>query len=168
MNLNKEIRVQIVNAIMNDVPRVTYRDDARKIVHDLAVGLMPLKVREVYEDPATKEYIEVSSRMHRVGGQSEWFDYPGKDIPIKKFEKVEDKLIKLYAAQADWDEEYDSLERSIKAVLDKCRTADQFVKQMPEMAGYVPKGAAAPSNLPALANVVASFVKMGWPEGKTA
>jgi len=58
--------------------------------------------------------------------------------------------------------ERNALFSSIKGIAYGCSTLRQLKEALPELEKYMPKEDAPTRNLPAVANVVADMVKLGW------
>lgn len=69
------------------------------------------------------------------------------------------------AALAPWREarqKYKEARSQLRAVVYSCRTHADFERKLPEFVAYLPKDDVATPNLPAVTNLVADLVKLGW------
>jgi len=81
------------------------------------------------------------------------------------------EVAKLLEALKEKKEAQDKMHRDLEAKLmaaaNSCTTRKALVDLLPEFEKYLPAGQAeACKTLPAVANIMADFVKAGWPAGK--
>jgi hypothetical protein len=171
MILNNAIRQAFIRTVLNDVPQVDYDEQIRILVQKAAVNMLDPKVRAVWDDAALRSHV-VTAKLEPI--EHEWnfrisipwyADYVGrekfeKDLPPNDLAELKD-LIRLREEQAKIRVE---LRDKLTGVVSGCRTRKQLAAQLPEFEKYLPEAAEKVSNLPALANLMADFVKAGWPK----
>jgi hypothetical protein len=161
MRLTNTIRDAFVRAAMDDVPQVDYRGQIQTLVRDEAIALLPAKVRAVYNDKNLRHFIE----LRNVSIAGEWFPVPngGDYRPSPAVKEKAEALAKLNDAQSTARSE---LRHKLHAVAYSMSTRKALVDALPEFEKYLPEDeAAACRTLPVVTNVVADFVKAGWPKG---
>ena len=169
MRLTNYMRDAFVKAVMNDVPQIDYSQIAHKVAQDYLVECMPPKVRAVYDDSQTRHYLTTThtyfpgtinnASMRGVGDDCYWW----KETP-----DLRDKISEIAQQLGDQTVRLGELESKINAVAYACTTREALAKAPPEFEKYLPAEATKAANLPAVANVVADFVKAEWPKGKKA
>jgi hypothetical protein len=149
MQLTDYHRQAIIACIMAELPKV----DEEKLRQDIQAALvkaMSAPVRKVYrENPKAlrdARFYECDTGLRHsrsfVVGDAD------SDAVLKPFKE---------AAQARA-----AIESKLTAAIKACRTRKQFVDQFPEFSAYAPAEPGKSSNLPAVANVVADMMKLGW------
>lgn len=159
MKLTSNIRSAFVRAVMDDVPRVDYQAQAQKILTDEAVAQLPPKIRAIYNDPSLRHFV-AKKQVYSIGQ----YCY----VPGPEYERTEAAGAKIKELQAQHDEQsgkHTELRNKIRAIADTSSTRKQLVDKLPEFEKYLPPDErAAAQSLPLVANVVAEFVKAGWPK----
>lgn len=168
MKLNKTIRDAFVRAVMNDVPSVDYDALAAKKVQDHAYQNLPPEIRKVYDKPALRGYLNATHTYlprplqdtHVVTADtSYWWLKDAPNLWVELEALAEQKAAQRAAR--------DELKGKLQSVAYSVTTRKALEAALPEFAQYLPAEAVVSKNLPAVANVVADFVKAGWPKEKT-
>lgn len=166
MRLTNFLRDGFIRAVMHDVPKINYEEQAHKIARDAITA----RFNKTFPG---LDYATCS--------QSGWFDSGTVDMPrhinniyakpycgygmLKSDEKLWAKLEALGAKKKDQDDQMTNLETRLKGVAYACTTRKQLEEALPEFSSYLPEEEAkAAKNLPAVANVLSDFVKAGWPK----
>ena len=170
MKLTNNMRDSFVTAVMADVPHVDFETRIRDAVNMAHAAALPAPVKKMLADEDLREYLgERYASIARVDGAP-----PGVHISFRLSAPSDDwledlvanasrDLIKQWAAQ---EETHISLSQKLRAVARTSTTVKQLRDAFPEFAKYMPADEAeACRTLPAVANVVADFVKAGWPKG---
>lgn len=161
MKLTNTIRDAFIRAAMADVPDVDYQEKTIKVVMADAVAQLPPKVKAFY-----KEFPQF------VRHDGCYFGNAYVSVPCAKGEHF--KLSEKSAAQVEQlKSDLDAQNQRNKELRDKLRavaysvnTRKALADALPEFEKYLPADdAAACRTLPVVANVVADFVKAGWPKG---
>ena len=161
MRLTKTIRSAFVRADMDDVPELDYRTMIQKMSTDAAIAMMPPEVLRAYK----KHPDWFSSVNQRVGN----FGYLYLPIPSHQHlpAAVIDQIDKLNSAANEQKAARSNLRIKLAGLADGCTTKKALVAALPEFEKYLPADeVAACRTLPVVANVVADFVKAGWPKSE--
>lgn len=148
MRLNTYQKQAIVRAIMQDVPEVD-TDMASKVIQAALVKAMSPVARKLYR--------ESPKALRR--------DFTGYDVigrgtyPFVVGDADLEEVLKPWKAQA---EARNDARRKLKGVVNGCTTLKQLQTALPEFVKYMPTEEKPTANLPALANLSADFVKLGW------
>ena len=165
MKLTNTIRDAFILAAMQDVPSVDYAQQAR----DLAQKAMKaLFAKDFPGIDQAKVYQWFGSSSVKMPGtlNNLYQPSPGFDC-LKNDAKLWAKLETLEAQSRTQDIARSELQKKLRAVAYSVNTRKALADALPEFAKYLPADeATATRNLPVVANVVADFVKAGWPKGK--
>lgn len=157
MKLTNTIRDAFVRAAMADVPTVDYDDQIQKLVTADAVKQLPPKVAAIYKDAALRPFVS-ADYCGQVSGH-----FPG--VNFKPTAETLAVVKRLNDADDVQSTRRNELSRRLRAVAYSVTTRKALIDALPEFEKYLPvDDAAATKNLPAVANVVADFVKAGWPK----
>lgn len=164
MKLTNYIRDAFIRAAMDDVPKVEYSEEIRKLIHAAAVAEMPPAVASAYKKHP--DWFNLAGR-----NIDEW-SYTYLPIPAEKpfknkivFECIKELIVKSQRQASQRDD----LRRKLKGIAYGCTTRKALAEALPEFVKYLPaETGPAIRNLPVVANVVSDFVKAGWPKGKAA
>lgn len=153
MRLNTYQKESIVRAVMADVPVLDdsiIKDEAQAAI----VKAMSPAVRKVYrENPGALRTENVSDIFDRRNYTLIVGDADTKAV-LKPWR---DAIERRMAAR-----------RSLKSVVNGCTTLKQLKTALPEFVKYMPTEEKPTANLPALANLSADFIRLGWPKGGAA
>lgn len=163
MKLTTHIRNAFVSAVMNDVPKIDYQEQAEKLVQKEARAAFPPKLRGVFDDAELRCYLRTDKCISLTRGlQSRYFTAP-HDYKIS--EELLKKLIGMGELAAAQDATRKALETKLSAAAASVTTRKALAELLPEFAKYLPVEAEVTKNLPAVQNIVADFSKAGWPKG---
>ena len=162
MRLTNYMRDAFVSAAMDDVPREDFEEQARALLVKAAVSCLPPKVRALYDDPATRDFVCHTQLPYGFG----YAYVPGLGtLPVGTQEKYDG----LKKNQKEQDMRLHGLRCQLHGVAYSARTRKALVALLPEFEKYLPADdSAACKTLPAIANVMADFAKAGWPKDKAA
>lgn len=159
MRLTKNMRTAFVRAAMDDVPQVDYHAQLQKIATDAAIAMMPPTVLAAY-----KKHPEFFQRtgQHITGVGHYYLPIPSNmnlsSAAVEEMQRVD----KLKDAQRN---SLKALESKINGAASACTTLKALKDMLPEFEKYMPADEpAACRTLPVVQNVVADFVKAGWPK----
>lgn len=162
MKLTNTIRDAFIRAAMDDVPKIAYDDQQRKLITDDAIAQLPPKVRAIYNDTNLRYYLNTNYayKFSSVNVPCVSSDkYAPKEITLKEY----DRLQALKEAQ---ETSLTVLRNKLRGCAYACSTRKALVTMLPEFEKYLPADeVAACRTLPVVANVVADFVRAGWPKG---
>lgn len=145
MKLNQYQRDAIVRAIFQDVP--IDNDALKKAAQEALVKAMSPTVRKAYKvapNALRTEYVDI---LHREGCHLVCGDADENEV-LAPFTEAKDK--------------YEEARRQLKGVIYSCSTLKRLNEVLPEFAAYFPKEGQATPNPPAVTNIVADLVKLGW------
>lgn len=147
MKLTKYDKQVIVRAILADIP--FDNDKVRKDAQAALVKAMTPTVRKVYQlhPRALNTHYYGCTIFTRESARFTVGDVDHEEV-LKPF--VEAKA------------NYDRVVGNLKNTIESCSTLKQLQERLPEFAKYFPKEGEATPNLPAVANLVADLVKLGW------
>lgn len=172
MKLTNYIRDAFIKAAMADVPRSKDYDNLlTDKVLAVFVARLPAPVLKVWKDSSTRGYLRTSAFNGfgvAVGvpcmGDGNRYSY------IEENDLTADERKPLDALHAEWQAETDTrdaLERKLRSAAYGCTTRKALADLLPEFAHYLPpEEAPAGRTLPVVTNMVADFVKAGWPKNK--
>lgn len=166
MKLTVGMRDAFVRQVMDDVPEIDYKEMIRSAALADAIEQMPTKVRAVWDDPATRDWIETWT----IHAASVTITLP---CPVRDDFKLSKKAAALLEGwekkSGEQNDQRTDLKAKLRAVAQSVTTTQALLSALPEFEKYIPKDpAAALRTLPVLANVVTDFVKAGWPKGGPA
>lgn len=168
MKLTQLMRDAFVRAAMADVPQVDYNEQAASLVKahmdKLFAATFPgVSAQKLVDQgwlrPTNYSMPGYLNGVMAVGPTDYQF--------LKKDAKLWSKLEALAAKNQAQQVAHRHLEQNLRAVALSCTTVKALSDALPEFVKYMPADApTAARNLPAVANVVAEFVKAGWPKDK--
>lgn len=151
MNLNKYVKQSIVRAIMAELPRVD-SEALRVEIQDKLVAAMSPECQALYAKApnalATRYVIRVVNGYHSI-------DFVAGDLTEEVFAEIIKPYEGMYAHRAN-------IETKLHAAIAPIRTRKQFINQFPEFSQHAPAEDGTCATLPAIANIVADLVKLGW------
>ena len=158
MRLTNYMRDAFISAAMHDVPQEDFRDQMQTLLTKAAISCLPPKVRAFYDDPATRDFV----CQTRLPYGFEYTCVPGLGtLP----EGTQEKYTKLKEKQKEQNTRLRELRGQLRGVAYSVRTRKALVALLPEFEKYLPADDSATcKTLPAVANVMADFVKAGWPK----
>lgn len=159
MKLTKTMRDAFVRAAMDDVPKIDYDEQQRKLVVDDAISQLPPKVRAIYNDEATKPYVH-TTYAYRLGG----FSVPSAGS-YEASESVRVEYARIEGLAKSQNDARNELCGKLNGCAASVTTRKALAELLPEFEKYLPVDEpAAIRTLPVVQNVVADFVKAGWPK----
>lgn len=168
MKLTNYIRDAFIASVLNDTPSVDYTEQARAAAVKDIVAQLPKKVRAVWEDKDLRDWVETTTVYLGNGlGSATVPGLYGEKRPklSEAGEKAVAALCELHSSQRSVRED---LHNKLRSVAYACGTRKALAEALPEFEKYLPAEAQTARSLPVVANVVASFVKAGWPKDKKA
>lgn len=176
MRFTNLIRSAILQNILNDIPDTDHQARFEAAVHADILKQLPAPVAKVYADKSLRPYLLSGHKGYSGARRDAEGNYVGSvfaSIPTpldyEPSQELLAELAPLDAAKRAHDAQVDRTRIAIEGILKSCSTSKQFLERLPEFAKYLPPETAKSSNLPALANLTADLVKLGWPkDGKTS
>lgn len=158
MKLTNSIRDAFVRAAMQDVPKIEYDEQKRKIEREAAIDLLPPKVRALAKDKELAQYLYVN--YHGL--------YCARGASLNLSPETLAKTREISGKESAQSEARRELQSKLKAAAYSATTRKQLAEMLPEFERYLPVDeAAANRSVPVVANLVAEFTKAGWPKGKS-
>lgn len=158
MRLTETLRDAFVRAVMADVPRVDYEtmiaDEARR----MSIANMPKWLQD-----ACAKHKELLGYLRTT---SDWASGASFFTAGPRTEENKAALARLVEQKSEQRSARQALEGKLKNAARGCNTVKQLADALPEFAKYLPKENAVDRSVPAMANVVADFMKAGWPGEK--
>ncbi len=159
------MRDAFVRRVMDDVPSVDYDEAIRAEVMKSAIAALPLKVRAVWSDKVLRGYINTSFFSAANGVSVAGVPMPNGENYKTAKEHLNDAVIELVASRKTQMDRRDALFSKLKQCAYSVTTRKSLAGMLPEFEKYLPADeTAALRSVPVVANVVADFVKAGWPK----
>ena len=161
MKLTNAMRSEFVESVMSAVPRTDYTSLYSDTAVKFGVEMLPSDVQALYM--RKPEYIVTS----QIWVYSQGYVYvPGVDVKFTEAQKaqLEEIQSKREAQQKSINELHAKLTGAVAGVT----TVKALRELLPEFESHMPAAPDKTQNLPALANIVADFVKAGWPDKAVA
>jgi hypothetical protein len=165
MKLTNYIRDAYVTSVMNDVPQKDFSEEAKKVFTKAYLEALPKEIQTAWALPACQGFI--NTRYANACGQS--FNLPADGRSwggIKTPEKAKAKVDALQEQHNAQEKHRDALRAKVKGAAYACNTTKQLRELLPEFDKYLPaEEEKTLRTLPVVQNIVADFVKAGWPAG---
>lgn len=167
MRLTNELRDAFIKAVMNDVPRINYQDQAEELLEQDCIEQLPAQVRAVWDDKVLRSFLYSQSR--RVEGPARSWVYYATFHGIEAREPARKSAEALLRKSVQQAVRLDELRSKIKVVAYGCSTRKQLAEALPEFTKYLPvEQPKVDRTLPVLSGVIDEFKKAGWPKETTA
>ncbi|CAB5144497.1 hypothetical protein UFOVP147_16 [uncultured Caudovirales phage] len=165
MKLTNYIRDAFVTSVMNDVPKKDFHEEGKKIFLEAHLDGLPTEVQMAWSLPATRPYVRTSTVSMCGTSFVAPHDSQYNEIPTPR--KAEKKLLEIKAAYKAQRDNRDALRAKVKGAAYACTTTKQLRELLPEFDRYLPaEEEKTLRTLPVVQNIVADFVKAGWPAKK--
>lgn len=166
MRLTNFIRETFVRAVMADVPKKDFDEEIIKLAKEAIHYTMPKEIIALLNDEKLSRWLN-QTYVHVPDGCSSFHYYKPDNWKISEHAPMYwERIINLgkeKKAQTDMRRE---LQKKLETCAAACTTRKQLVDMMPEFEKYLPPDQAKIAReYPLVANVVADFVKAGWPKG---
>jgi hypothetical protein len=167
MRLTNNIRDAFVRAVMQDVPKIDFDEQARKLVLDDSAGQLPPKIKALVRSAETAPFVRTADYWTNMTDLGIYRAYAATGDTYKPRAETLLKLKELNDAKRAQEATRSALRARLKSVALGASTRKALADALPEFEKYLPADEpAAVRSLPVVANVVADFVKAGWPKGK--
>lgn len=167
MNLTKSDREAFVNAVMNDVPKEDYNEQAHSYLKKRSIVHLPKALQEaIKKDKEVLDHVE-TTYVHVASFGVYLYGNSYIRVLIEKDEECVAHVEKLSKLSKEQALRLDDLRSSLTGVIGMCRTLKQAKERLPEFEKYLPaeRGATGVTNLP-IVNLIANLTQMGWPKGE--
>ncbi len=171
MKLTKAIREAFVRSVMNDVPMVDYDEQASKLVLAALdafwvgnIGPLAQRQKMVEHKIISGTYYNLPNPLHSTYGYG-----PDTYRWVDQQPALHNELCAIAKEKHAQNIRHEELRRKIEGVANSVTTRKALADALPEFEKYLPEDApAAVRSLPVVQNVVADFVKAGWPKAKVS
>lgn len=149
MNLAQYHKDAIIRSILNDLPKFDHKMRVAEMQAALYAA-MPADERRVYrKNPKALAYQTLYRSDYGLDHQTE----------VRRGSVAAEEVLKPWREEAKARSE---MEAKLYAALKPIKTRKQFIDRFPEFSKYAPSESGTCSTLPAVSNVVADLVKLGW------
>lgn len=166
MKLTNYVRDAFIRAAMADVPKVDYEDQALKLVTAEFRALFDKTFSGLDRDALTNARWIVHRQYRTPQGLRNTAEYGPDDYDYIQYKMpaLWTQLTKLGVKHSEQQGALNSLESKLRTITYGCSTRKALAAALPEFEKYLPPETATTRSLPVVANVVADFVKAGWPK----
>jgi len=166
MRLTNLMRESFVRAVMADVPKKNFDDEIFKLAKEAVHYSMPNEILGIVSDNKLNIFLHKAWYSLPDGCPSFHYFRPDEGLSLSvKAPMYWEKLIALGKEKLAHNRTISELESKITACAAACSTRKQLADMLPEFQKYMPPDEAkAAQQYPLVANVVAEFVKAGWPK----
>lgn len=152
MNLNKYTKQAIVSSILAELPRVDYAAAKKEIQEKIVVAMSPECQAIFAKSPRALARGYTSEQIFKDEYRTEFI--------LGDITRVElDAISKPYT---DAHQDREAIRQKLEAAIEPLRTRKQFVDRFPEFSQHAPPEHGKCTTLPAVANIVADMIKLGW------
>lgn len=169
MRLNKFDKDAFVTAAMEDVPRVDHDTLAKKLVIDCLKASVPVDIQNMivkYPDWFDSDHVSMPSNISDfyttlTPRRIRWHDVVTDPKDVAKMQEL------AAAAKVQYDERK-TIERTLRSTIEGFSTLKSALAALPEFAKYLPteRDGKVDRSMPAVANLVTTMMKAGWPKEK--
>lgn len=159
MRLKKTDKEAFVNAVMLDVPKIDYEEQLRKAITAKWEAMLPADLLECMRKYPEHFQVDYIGNTRVVGCAS----------PLQRREISDSAYIQeLNSKGNEQSIAHRKLRSKLWGIIQGCATLKQAQERLPGFSKYLPADfdGTGVSNLPAVAGVVADFMKAGWPKGE--
>lgn len=175
MKLTKTHREEIVAAVMRDTPKrhkLSIGERIQAVVDKAIVERGPRGIRHLWKDKEFGQYLNRTScnAGYLRAGKNAYYDskFPhistlcGMELDLEATLEIEAMLTEHEQEMS----ERETAKSTLASALAGIRTRKQFIEQFPELEKYAPAEVTADRTVPAIANVMATLSKLGFPADK--
>ena len=162
MKLNNSHRDAFVAHVMQDVPSVDFQAQFEAAVRADNLKVVPAKIAEVLRDTALSHF--VLTGMQTYGRWESGVSSVAVSAGYVPTEAGKAELDGIVAAAADFAAARHEMESKLRGTIYACSTLKVALERLPEFAKYLPTEVGRTLMLPAIANLTAELIRMGWPK----
>jgi len=167
LKLTNMMRDAYISQVLQDTPSAdieTLRDKACAIAIEDALSRAPAEVKKLWKSNTLRPW--VATKWHAFRGNLGHSVYLPACVDEKLSLEAQNQIAELDSQVRAALMTRDELRRKLRAVAYSCTTRKQLADALPEFEKYLPADEAkVVRSLPVVTNVVADFVKAGWPKG---
>lgn len=166
MRLTNVIRQAFVRAVMADVPKIDYQEQAHAYARKSVQAEFEKKFPELtWADVEKRGWFNSGTISLPYGINNIHVRAMSDYGMLEKMPKVWDKLKEFSALKKAEDQRINDLQSRLEGVANSCSTRKQLAEALPEFEKYLPlEEGPALRSLPVVTNVISDFVKAGWPK----
>lgn len=164
MKLTKLMRDGFVARVMDDVPKIDYREKWAKRALEVAVAAMPGALQPVYA--LYPEYFR-KWYAHCGPGFTAYLpngDGSGPESRLRELIQADPMAKSFIDDSKAQNTAHDDIRTKLTGIAAACSTTQALLAALPELEKYIPADDTPTKNLPALANLVADLTLAGWPK----
>lgn len=150
MKLTQYHKDAIVRSVMNDIPTPNAKAERAKAQAALVKGMSQSCKNIFKKTPSALATVYIGRNEALFGGYGQTLICGDADS---------NAILKPFR---DQKKAIDDISDKVKAALKGINTRKQFIDTFPEFSAYAPADSDQCSTLPAVANVIADLVKVGW------
>lgn len=167
MRLTNTIRDAFVRAVMNDVPKIDYEEQAHKLILSAAEMLFAEAFPGTDYKKLKDEGWLQNTWFSTPRGLRNFYVFAPDNCTQLNTPELSQKLAELGTAAIEQEKRCSELEQKLQSVAYSVTTREALAKALPEFEKYLPDTpGAVTKNLPAIANLVADFITAGWPKDR--
>lgn len=166
MKLTIVHRKAFVSSVMNDVPQIDYQKQVEVILLKDMIEQAPPKVAEVLKEESLRSFVLNGYNSWCVPGgyncgitsTSVCRGYEPSSKALAQIKKLVESATAQYKARR-------AMKDKVQGSIDSCSTLKAAQERLPEFVKYLPAEAEKSVMLPALRDLAADLMKMGWSKG---
>lgn len=164
MRLTNYMRDAFITAAMNDVPKVAYNEQAEKLAREHLKKTFETIFPGIDSNGPANSWLEKCSVSLPGSLQNIYAIAPSYRV-LETDPKIWPKLSDIAEKHKAQNKALQDLRDKLRNVAYSCTTRKALADALPEFEKYLPEDEAkAIRSLPVVTNVVADFVKAGWPK----
>lgn len=163
MRLTEIHRKAFVRAVMADVPKVDYQEQAEALIKQAVYDSMPDAVKKIYDNKELRGHLG-NERISTPYGLNDVYVAGAAMFSVS--ESLYLKLQDLAGLKKKQTAEREAMTSRLMGAIKACSTLKRAQELFPEFINYLPAEEAKTNNLPAVHGIVADLAKAGWPKGK--
>lgn len=175
MKLTNFHRQAFVASVMNDVPKIDHQPKLQARVYKDIIETAPKKVADVFKDLALRHHVIDAYHSFHASVKKPSGQYASHGLSrvsvISGYKPSDEALADIEAICLAAEEQCtarNNMEQQVSGVIASCFTLKKAQELLPEFVKYLPQENVKGTMLPAIANLAADLVKMGWPKDSTA
>ena len=180
MRLNNSHRSAFVHSVMNDTPAIDNVSRVQALINKSLAETLDENIKALLRSPSRDvlKELTVYTRIYddnfprylygivqhqKIGSTVSYLTDIYEIVGPEAQAQIQD----LINEQINNSKMRVELKLKLEGIVKACTTDTQLEKALPEFEEYIPKeGVKTKDNLPAVANLITDFTKLGWPKDK--
>lgn len=163
MKLTNALKKAFVNAVMADVPKIDYNEQAHTLAQQYVLSIAPQAVVDLYNSP-NRDYLAADRVCFPAYiADAHLYAAISSDV-LMMDDEVWNQLRELSNAAEAQNNKLFALREQLHAAVASCTTVAALKKLLPEFEKYLPSAPPTNQYPVAVTGVVSEFVKAGWPK----